>query len=64
MFKDTYDFRDAFIRARHLIYKGYSFNSGEGDDIKLRKSALNAKIKRLKLKIEEKEKESKIQMNN
>ena len=45
MFKDTYDFRDAFIRARHLIYKGYSFNSGEGDDIKSRKSALNAKIK-------------------
>ena len=27
----------------HLI--NYSFNGGEGDDIKLRKSALNAKIK-------------------
>ena len=45
MFKDTSDFRDAFIRARQLIYKGYSFNSREGDDIKSRKSALNAKIK-------------------
>ena len=64
MFKDTSDFRDAFIRARQLIYKGYSFNGGEGDDIKLRKAALNAKIKQLKLEIEDKEKESKIQMNN
>ena len=64
MFKDTSDFRDAFIRARQLIYKGYSFNGGEGDDIKLRKAALNAKIKQLKLEIEEKEKESKVQMNN
>ena len=33
MFKDTYDFRDSFIRKRQLIYKGYSFNGGEGDDI-------------------------------
>ena len=45
MFKDTYDFRDSFIRKRQLIYKGYSFNGGEGDDVELRKSALNAKIK-------------------
>jgi len=64
MFKDTSDYRDAFIRARQLIYKGYSFNGGEGDDIKLRKAALNAKIKQLKLEIEDKEKESKIKMNN
>lgn len=63
MFKDTSDYRDAFIRARQLIYKGYSFSGGDDEDFKKRLQTLNDKIKKLKKEIEDKEKESKIQKN-